>query len=279
MCYLIGISIVISGRPREFDVPEVGKFIDIFAGVEMSFAKLAVLYYKRTEITELIMMLNNASLDLKTRAANEQGIKDLRDSYYFLEMALLIFTNFFAMVFQSIIFIQVLFETPIILVVPVSLNNQDLLTGPSTIYWAFYLAECYLCPFIAIVMTLCDVMIGNLYNQIILHLQVLSHDLQSLDQDDGVSEFVLELKFKEFATTYQSLHILTAKCEKCMRPFFINNVLATVLATTFSCVEVGIMINVDPIQCIKPIMYFLFITIPFFYWCWLGNRLSEEVSN
>lgn len=277
ICFAIGLAITLSGYPREFDIPEWGKFIDILAGVLLSLAKCIFLYYRRHELIDLIQLMDRKSQDLKRRGQGDPEIKKMRDTFYVQEMVVFLFTTVFGFIFLVLIFMQVLFTKPLQLVVPMAWKNE-IVTGPSAVYWTVYLAECFLCPFVAVVITTCDVMIGNLYNQFILHLEVLHYDMLVLDGMSYVTPNLMAKKYAEFSQTYQSLLDLNKHCEKCMRPFFINNVLATVLATTFSCVEVGIMINVDPKECLKPFMYFLFITFPFFYWCWLGNRINEKVK-
>lgn len=277
--YSMCLSMCFSGYPRQADIPEWGKFIDIIAGVELSLAKLLFLYWNRDELITLIDLMNVKSLELKERGQHNRHIKDMRDSFYFQEMVVFLFTNAFAILFSVLIYLQVLFERPFQLVVPVSLDGKEILKGPGRTYWIIYVTQVCLCPYVALILTLCDVMIGNIYNQFILHLEVLGHDLRTLDLDDKASSAVLVAKFSEFSKTYQSLRELNKHCERCMRPFFINNIFATVMATTFSCVEIGIMVNVDPKQCIKPATYFLFISFPFFYWCWLGNRVNEKVIN
>lgn len=260
------------------DIPEWGKFIDILAGVQVSFVKMLFLYYQRNDLSELIQLMNVKSQELRRRGKSDREIKRLRDSFYLQEMVVLLFTTIFGSIFLFLIFMQVLFVKPLQLVIPMSVDLNEIVTGPSTTYWILYGIQCFLCPYVALVMTLCDVMIGNVYNQLILHLEVLDYDLRQFDKDDSATSLTIVKKFCEFTEAYESLRQLNKRCEACMRPFFINNVLATVMATTFSCVEVGIMINVDPEACLKPFMYFLFITFPFFYWCWLGNRVTEKVN-
>lgn len=270
--------ITISGYPRVADIPEWGKFIDIMAGVYVSMAKVYFLYWKRHQLIDLINLMNEKSQMLRERGKQDAGVKKLRDAAYIQEMLVMMFTVIFGPFFLVLIFTQVLFASPLQLVIPFAPSlKADLVDGTSKLYWPVYLAECFLCPFIALVMTLCDMMVGNIYNQLILHLEVLHHDFITLGEKRNATESYLVKKVCEFARTYRSLRQLNDQCEICMRPFFINNVAATILATTFSCVEVGIMINVNPWDCLKPFMYFLFISFPFFYWCWLGNRLSEQV--
>lgn len=275
--YLLSVLFCLSGYPRERDIPEWGKFIDILAGIEVSLAKWLFLYWKRDDLTAIIQLMNQKSEELKKRGKTDRRIKRTCNNFYVSEMAVLLFTNVFGMTFLILIFLQVLFARPLQLVVPVSVDMKEILIGPSSIYWTAYAIECFLCPFVALVMTLCDVMIGNIYNQLILHMEVLAYDLRALDNDERASPELIVGKFCNFSQAYHSLRELNKRFEECMRPFFINNILATVLATTFSCVEVGIMINVDPKQCFKPMLYFLFISIPFFYWCWLGSRLMDKV--
>lgn len=276
--YVVGLYYCFSGYPREMDIPEWGKFIDILAGVELSIAKTCFLYWKGYQITDLVQLMDKKNQEVKERGKNEKDIKEIRDFFYFQEMTIFVFTCGFGAVFLILIFIQVLFKDPVELVIPMSPDFGELLLGSSKTFWFVYATQCFLCPFVAVVIQLCDVMIGNLYSQFIMHLDVLNYDLRMLDETEGLSPGMVKKRFCDASKTYQSLLQLNQHCESCMRPFFINNVFATVIATTFSCVEIGIMMNVDPEQCLKPVMYFLFITFPFFYWCWLGNRIYEKVN-
>lgn len=277
LLFCISFAYIFSGYPRELDIPEWGKFIDILAGVQLSCFKLFFLYWKRKELEALFESLNKKSLDLRERGRKAPEIKILRDSFYFQEMVIHIFTISFSFLFQFLIFIQVLLQKPYVLVVPMSVNQKEIVVGPSTTYWIIYATECVLCPYVACVISFVDVMIGNCYNQLILHLEVLHRDMRVLDEDDQVTPAQLTLSLCDFAKRYQELRQLARGFQKCMRPFFLDNLVGIVFALVFSCVEMGIMMNVDVKECFKPGLYFLFINFPFFYWCWLGDRLSQRV--
>lgn len=277
--FFFSFAFCLSGYPRELDIPEYGKFIDVLAGIEVGFAKLCFIYWKRDDLLDLIYFMNGESLKLRERGRGDQEIKRLRDSFYVQEMLVCLFTSIFGVGFLALTFVQVLiFTRPLELVIPFGLERDAVLTGPSTAYWIVYACECVLCPFVALVITSCDIMVGNLYNQLILHLELLHLDIGALNEDINVTSPMMTKRYCEFIRTYQDLLQLNQRFERCMRPFFINNVIATALATTFACVEMGIMVNVDVRECVKPFLYFLFITFPFFYWCWLGNRVNEKVN-
>lgn len=245
----------------------------------MSFAKFCFIYWKRHELTEIFETMNALSQELRTRGKNDRKIKKLRDFFYVQEMVVLLFTSIFGVTELSIDFVCVLiFTDPLQLVIPMQIEPNKMLTGPSTEYWIAYASEWVLIPFVTLVITTCDVMLGNIYNQLILHLEVLQHDIRSLNEENQVSTEDMTKKYCEFIQTYQSLQRLNKRFEKCLRPFFINNILGTVLVTTFTCVEMGIMVNVSWKECLKPLLYFLFTSFPFFYWCWLGNRVQEKVK-
>lgn len=277
LVYAFSFADLISGFPLDFDIPNVGKFFDIGAGVEISFSKWLFLYLNRDQITDLINLVNERSLSLKTRADTDPEIKKMRNFFYTMEMAVFIFSFVFCVIFICVMFLQVMTLDPLELVVPTRMPFS--LEPGSRNFWICHFAQFVVSMFVAICMITTDMMIGNLYNQVLLHLEVLHYDLRRLDEDESVSTRQLFNKFCEFSAEFQSLQRLNNVCEKCMHWFFINNVLATMVAVTFSCVEVGIMINVDITQCIKPFMYFLFLNIAFFYWCWLGNRLKDRVRD
>lgn len=273
--FLIIFALALSGYQRDWDIPEWGQFIDVLAGIEVGFVKLCFIYWKRHELTAIIQMMNGYSMELRTRGNQEREIKRLRDYFYMQEMVVFLFTSFFGVFVLIVLHLQAVFiSDPKGLVVPV----DAILTGSRKGYWTVYACQCVLCPFVGLVMTSCDAMIGNIYNQLILHLEVLHHDITALDEANDVTSELMEEKFCEFIRTYQSLRQLNKRFDHCMEPYFINNVLATVFATTFTCVEMGIMVNVDLMKCVKPFMYFLFTIFPFFYWCWLGNRVNEKVN-
>lgn len=268
-----------SGYPRVSVITEWGKFIDVLAGIEMSFAKFCFIYWKRHELTGIFKTMNALSQGLRKRGKNDRKIKKIRDDFYVQEMVVLLFTSIFGVTELSIDFVCVLiFTDPLQLVVPMQIEPNKILTGPSTEYWIAYASQWVLIPFVTLVITTCDVMLGNIYNQLILHLEVLQYDIRLLNGNDDVSTEDMIKKFCEFIKTYQSLQQLNKRFEKCLRPFFINNILGTVLVTTFTCVEMGIMVNVSWMECLKPLLYFLFTSFPFFYWCWLGNRVQEKVK-
>lgn len=257
------------------DIPAIGKFLDIFAGVETSFVKWLFLFYNRHSLQDLIQILNGRSQALQKRGKTDPEIQRMRNQAYFLEMTVSVFAFLFCLFFVIVIYLEGLFYDPIDLVVPafyfLDLNYH------TKLFWAIYIIEIALTFCSASVITLTDLMIGNLYNQIILNLEVLNYDLKVLDEKVSVSSAELMEKFRVIAMEFQSLRQLNTLCEECMRPLFINNITATMVGVVFSCVEVGIMVNLDKVRCIKPFVLFVFLNTIIFYWCWLGNRLKEKV--
>lgn len=276
LVYSLSFLVLISGVPLELNLPELGKFINIFAGVEMSFGKWLFVYARRQQLSELILDINDKSKELRKRSQNDANLKQLRNQFYVQEMLVFLLTTFFGIIFASGMFIQVLCFRPVEFVVPMRAPFN--IESGSVGFWCCFWPTLGTTIFVTLFITAGAMMIGNLYNQLTLHLVVLDYDLKCLDKDETVTTDDMLEHFRIFIREFQEIQRLTNKCKACMRPFLMNNLIATMVAVTFCCVELGIMINEDKSQCLKPALYFMFLNIPFFYWCWLGNRLSEKVG-
>lgn len=274
--YILSFFFLISGASTISTIPDLGQFCDIFAGVEMSFAKWLFMYLNWKQLAELIQLMNDKDVELHSRAISDNWIKSIRANYYFHEMFLFILSMLFSFIFISVMYLQVLLIDPVELVVP-SQMPFDISFG-TVGFWYVHFSQALVSFFVAFFNTSADILFGNIYSQLILHLEVLNYDFKLLNENTAITSTEMLQTCKRLISSYQSLRQLSRKCEKCLEWFFINNIVSTMVAMTFSCVELGIMIGNDLSQCVKPFLFFVFINIPFFYWCWLGHRLQESSS-
>lgn len=274
--YTLSIVMMVSGFPVDLYIPDLGKFLNIFAGVQMSCSRWIFIYWNGDVLTNLLRTMKEKDQELLKLAKTDNYIKKLRSSCFVQEMLVFLVASVFGVVFVFQMYITILFIEPLVLVVPIRAPFD--IQPPSGGFWLIYGLQIPMCIFVALLMLAADMMIGNIYNQLILHLEVLRYRMEVLNQNDTLQPGELGKRFSEFAREYQKLVEINNRCETLLRPFFINNIVATMIAVVFACVEIGIMVNEAPVQCFKPIMYFIFINTPFFYWCWLGTRINERVS-
>lgn len=277
LAYTYSFVCLFSGFPLIQNIPDLGKFLNILAGVSMSFGKWLFLYGKRNQFVAIMHQLNAKDDQLRKRANMDERVRKLRGDFYVQEMFVFILTTVFSCIFLAAMYGQVLLCNPLQLVVPTK-APFDMEPG-SEGYWVIYSMQFAVSIFVTLFIAAADMMIGNLYNQLTLHLEVIHYDLELLDADSSVTSEEMYMKFCQFTREFQTIQVLVNDFQRCMRPFLINNIVATMVGSTFCCVELGIMVNVDITECVKPAFYFVFLNIPFFYWSWLGNRLREKVRN
>lgn len=272
-CYFL----LFTGLPAELtDIPELGKSINIIAGVTMSVGKTVFVYWKTAELEQLIEMMNQHSQRLKIRGKTDREIRTLRNTFFVNEMLIFIISIFFIPIFTVTIYTQVLLVEPRELVIPA--NSPKEIPVVSDYFFISYIFQQIVCCFAMTTMNSSNILIGNLYNQIVLHLEVLHHDCELLNTNDSITVDELTEGFRNLARTYQSVRGMNHKCNDVMRGLFVNDMLASMTAVIFSCVEIAIVVNEDVVACFRPGIYCGFIFALLFYWCWLGNRLAAKVG-
>lgn len=238
----------------------------------MSGVKWLFMHARQVDLSHLIDELNFKSKELRVRGEQDPEIRKLRNSYYVHEMLVFLCSVGFNVFFVFEMFIQLLFERPRQLIIPATV-----VPGMVDHYYVSFIVQFSVSLYVSAVMTSANVMIGNIYNQIIMHLDILHYDCQLLDSDDFVTPTQLAKRILRLLDNYQSVAALIGRCNNCMRPLFLNDVIAMMTAIIFSCVELGVVINDDVKACARPILYFIFVNLMFLYWCWLGDRLAEKV--
>lgn len=259
------------------DIPNLGKYINITAGISMSFGKWIFVHWKRDELSLLIETMNKQSLALRLRGFKDQNIQTLRNTYFVQEMSIFMMIVFGNLAFVLGIYGQLLSVRPLELIIP--FTSPVNIPGFSDNYAVNYTIQFLVVMFISSGQTCVTVMIGNIYSQIQLHLDVLHYDCLSLDKAESLTPEEYAERFRDLSRKYQSVVEMHNKCNSCMRELLLNDVSASMIAVIFSCVEFGIVVNEDLKACFRPALYFLFLYSLFFYWCWLGSRLAEKVSD
>lgn len=274
-CFTYCFYILLAGMPRSIeDIPELTKYINITAGISMCAGKWIFVHLKHAELMPLIQTFNQENLRLRQRAIKDKGIHSIRNANYVLEMSLFLLSIVANTTFVVSIYIDSLthHETVIEAVSPVYI---PLASGN---YPVIFVSQFFVCLFVSAAMNSSNILIGNLYLQISHHLEVLRYDLISLDQQEtGVTEKGMIAAFIRLATDYQNIVRLHKQCNLCMRSIFITDVIASLIAVVFSCVEIGIVVNYDVMACFRPMFYCLFIYGLLFYWTWMGTRIADKV--
>lgn len=275
--YLYCYYVLIAGFPLSMaDIPEFGKYVNIMAGITMSTGKWIFIYWKRHELAQLVDLMNERSQRLRQRGTHDPHIKRLRNTYFVHEMFVFLLTVSGSVVFVVCIYAQLLFVQPLALIIPATLPFHVPYLGDN--FAVAFAIQVSVCVVISQVLNCSTTMIGNVYSQILLHLDVLKYDCELLDRNDSLTAADLIAGFRDLSRGYQSVVELHEKCNHCMRALFLNDVLASMIAVIFSCVEIGIVVNQDLGACFRPVFYFIFLYTLFFYWSWLGSRLAEKVS-
>lgn len=262
-----------TGYPSSMDdISELGRYVAMVAGLEICAAKVVFLFCKDSKLKFVLQTMNEKSQELMLRAVDDDYLLKLRNTYYVKELGLFVVSFAANSCCLLVIYTQAFSSSPPVLLLPVKgpiIQNQ--------MYVEFFI-QLVVCVYHFVIMIGLNFIIGNLYNQLILHLEVLHYDCKLLEVEDFGSDKEFFDKLIELSKKYQSIVHLNKMCGDCFRPLFLHDTLTSMVSAAFCCVEIGIVINRDVLSCLKPLLCFVIVQFMFFYWCWMGDRLSQEVS-
>lgn len=238
----------------------------------MGFGKWFFMCCKASELNELLTKLNQKSQELKLRGESDRYIRKLRNSYFVLEMLFYLVSFATSVIFLTCTFIQIFFDSPRQLLIP--MDNYF----TKNYFFLVFITQFGIVLYEVLLLLSSSLLVGNLYNQIILHLNVLYYDWQQLDNEDLESSEEFIKQINQLIREYQEIVHIKTLCETCIRPLILNDGVASTVTAAVSCIEFVIVINDDWRAGMRPVMTFIYINCMFFYWCWLGNRLEEKVG-
>lgn len=268
--------ILLSGLSEIDSIPSLGVFLHHFAGVQISAVKWGFLHRNEREFSRLWDQLNQKDQILKKRSIEDPNIKRMRQSTYVQEILMFVLAMIVGVMYMAIRLLEVFFYRPI---EPVYNSRVPFNSDFGGIgYWVlfFWQGICFIFNVVCIAST--DVLIGNMYSQLILHFDVLNYDIEQLNANVTVTTEEMIENFSGFTKEFQDLQSLNKSLGNFLRPLFFYHIVTMMVAITFICIETGVLLNVDIKRIIPPLIYFLFMNIVLFYWCWLGNRLKEKVN-
>lgn len=274
--FLYSFTIILLSCPPNFDhPPEFAMCLNTIMGWQIAFGQIFFINWKSDDLMDIFQGLNSMDRMLMKRGESDLFLKRIRNSYYVSEMFLMIFGLVLMILSVTLYFLQIPFIEPVELL----LNMQLLmdLQPFSYLFWLSYFLQLIAMLHLGVCISTPMFMIGNIYSQLILHIEVLDYDIEMLDEDEAATSEEMLIKFREFIITYQALVELLNKCRSCMRWLFINLIVANMIVITVSCIEFTIAIHGNSTECFRPFCYFIFISLLFFYWCRMGNRLAEKV--
>lgn len=276
-CYFtVGLGIINHNK----SISDFGEWLNVIAGASLAVIKLIFLIVNRSEVTAAIDCMAQLNEEIKSEAKNQVEIRQLRNSYFITECVLAFSSLIFTLLFELSVFLQGLFNQPMHLALPATtpMEFHNTRTGFCVTYSIHFIGSTWVACFMSAV----DFMVGNIFNQLILNVEMLGHRIRALNRSgigDRLTTVDPEKDLIRLIQDYQNLQEITHKLNRCFQPFLLASVLLNMVVVTFISIELAIVMNVDPTKALRPVMYLIFMNTTFFYWCWLGHRLDYLVSH
>lgn len=272
--YLTTVSFLLGLTNNKSDIREFGAWLNMTAGALSAAGKTLFVHYYRHELTEFMKRVTRLDEKLQQKSQSDPFVRKMRNRYFILECGLVCSSVFFTALMGVAFYLPSLFKDTIS--VP----------PPARIGWDFEESKigfvvCFVINFVGCVwggfMIVClDFFLGNMFNQLILNFKVLVHEIRVLGQSVVVVDVKKELIV--IIKDYQYLRECVQIFNRDFQPVLLLLVIANTFLLTLISIELALLINVDVSLVLGPAMYFCFQSIPFFYWCWLGQRMSDLVS-
>lgn len=273
------------GLPNHLStISDFGGWLNITAGSVIALFKAAFVSFYRVEITAALDIVAGLDAKLKQKATTDLEIRRRRTTYFVVETLLIYSSLAFTVLMAVAVFGQGLTNSPKTLF---PLTTTPMGFGETPIgFWVTFLFNGFGCVWGGGVMVSVDLMVGNAFNQLILNVQVMIHELRELGGDSKaleMNEKVAEDKEKEKALIrivqeYQYLRVALQKLNGNFQLLLFGVVLSNMFVLTMVSIELAFVIYEGFGMSLRPGMYFIFMNTAFFYWCWLGQRLSDLVS-
>lgn len=276
-------TFVLSLPYHQSSLSDFGGWLNITAGTAVAVSKAAFVILHGAEIGESLNLVAALDAKIQLKAQKDDSIRKRREWYFQLETSLSYSALVFTLLMEILIFGQDFMESP---------NSQFRL---STVPWGLDKSGIgfgfsYTCVVLGGIWGSClmvsmDLMVGNLFHQIILNVEIMIEEIRALGRDsvlDKEEERLVEDCDKERALVtivqeYQHLRECLNKLNDTFRPILLLVVISNMIVLTFISIELAIVMHDDPARMVRPGMYFIFMSTAFFYWCWLGQKLSSVV--
>lgn len=262
---------------------DFGGWLNITAGTAVAVCKAAFVISHGAEIGESLNLVAALDVNIQRKAKKDESIRERRSWYFQLETCLSYSALAFTLLMEILIFGQDFVESPHsqfrLSTVPWGLDESGIGFGLS-----------YACVVLggmwgSCLMVSMDLMVGNLFHQIILNVEIMIEEIRTLGRDSAldkgeeprVEECDKEGVFIVIAQEYQHLRECLRKLNDIFRPILLLVVISNMIVLTFISIELAIVMHDDRARMVRPGMYFIFMSTAFFYWCWLGQKLSSVV--
>lgn len=252
------------------------KSLDTALGMQICGAYLLFMHFNGDQIMAIFGDLNSLNQLLMARGAQDEHIKRIRNYYFHTEMITASNSILLLVISTTLVFVQIACFEPHQLLNDFSLVM--IIQPHSTYFWIFFVLQIVITLSMSIFLPLSMIMIGNVYNQLILNLEVLDYDIQSLDLNETLSLDEALAQFRIFTLTYLSIVDLLTRSKMIMRKLFLVNTTINIISIVLACTEFAIDFEEGILTYIRPLFYFLFLSFMLFYWCELGHRMASKVS-
>lgn len=259
-----------------------GEWLDIFTGTTVALIKTMFIIFRGAEISEALDIVAALDEKIREKALRDDWIRRRREWYFLLETVASYSALGFTLLMGVVVYGIGMIESPIdpFPLAPIRLGET------SFGFWLGYVAMALGCTRGGCIMVTMDFMVGNMYNQIILNLEILIKEIRMLgresesekeDDDRREGDYFKERAMIQIVQEYQHLRTCVLKLNNTFQPVLLVIVMSNMLVLTFISMELAMVVNEDLAGTIRPGMFFIFMSMAFFYWCWLGQRLSDVV--
>lgn len=257
-------------------ISDFGRWLNLTAGVCTACLKTIFVISYRSEMTEFIECVVKLDRTIMQKAKSDFVIRKWRSQCYVFEN-LMVYSSLFLNCVMGVAFS-----------VPSLLAEQITIPPPATVPWGidesqlgltlYFILFLWGCVWGGCVFVCLEFLLGNMFNQFILNFEIVTHEIQKLGRVAEDSDCDKERKLIEILQDYQYLRVSIQSFNRTFQPILLLLVGSNMVLQTFISIELAIMIKVDTYLAIRSAFYLFFINVPFFYWCCLGQRMSDVVS-
>ena len=252
----------------------------------MAVYEFLFLHYNRRQFADCLRCVALLGKRIEDKATTDPTIKGLREKYFFSESLFFYTSLVFTLLMGVMVYIPGLMRSEIYLPHPAA--NPTEVEGflPRASFFVAYLCISWGCTWGGCLIVCVGFFTGNLYSQVILNVQIMAHEIRKCGS--GFSPRNSKTRAGEEAKRkadliviiqeYQFLRELVNKMSHVFQGLLLALAMSTMFLLTAISIEFALVISVDQMRAVRPAMFFTFMTGPFFYWCWLGQRLHDLVS-
>lgn len=258
-----------------------GEWLDIFTGTTVALIKTMFIIFRGAEISDALDIVAALDEKIREKALRDDWIRKRREWYFLLETIASNTALGFTILMGVVVYGIGMVESPIAPFPLAPIRLGETAFG----FWLGYVAMALGCTRGGCVMVTMDFMVGNMYNQIILNMEILTKEIRMLERESELEkdveqrdgDYLKERAMVQIVIEYQHLRECVGKLNNTFQPVLLVVIMSNMLVLTFISMELAIVVNEDIAGTIRPGMFFFFMSTAFFYWCWLGQRLSDVV--